>query len=76
MKKKVDHDILLVCLYMDDILYMNSNQALLHEFRDKMKTSFEMADLGKLKFFFFLLVDKSNRERHPYFTAEVYGRVA
>ncbi|XP_039136403.1 uncharacterized mitochondrial protein AtMg00810-like [Dioscorea cayenensis subsp. rotundata] len=43
--------LLLLCLYVDDILYMGSSTQMMEEFRDNMMVKFEMTDLGPLRYF-------------------------
>lgn len=40
-------DFLIVCVYVDDIIYLGSSQNLFEEFRSSMTKEFEMTDLGK-----------------------------
>lgn len=42
---------MLVCLYVDDIIYMASTQALANKFKQGMMKMFEMSDLGLLHCF-------------------------
>ena len=39
-------DLILVCLYVDDLIYMGSSSKLNDEFKKKMMYEFEMKDLG------------------------------
>lgn len=50
-KKQDDNCILLLCLYVDDILYTGSSEKYLKEFRDSMMNTFEMSDLGPMSYF-------------------------
>lgn len=42
---------LLVCLYVDDIIYMSTSQDLIEDFKSDMKNTFEMSNLGVLNYF-------------------------
>ena len=42
---------MLVCLYVDDILYMGSSLEMLEEFKVSMMKLFDMTDLGVLHYF-------------------------
>lgn len=44
-------NIVLVCIYVDDIIYMSSSQEMLEEFKRSMTSTFEMSDLGPLRYF-------------------------
>lgn len=43
--------ILLLCIYVDDIVYMGSSQEMLLDFKGTMMKVFEMSDLGLLRYF-------------------------
>lgn len=62
MYKKLegDSDILLLCLYVDDVLYMGSSSKMLQEFKDIMFKTFEMSYLGPLSCFLGLEVKQSD----------------
>ncbi|KAJ0440609.1 putative RNA-directed DNA polymerase [Helianthus annuus] len=51
VKKSGASDFIVVCLYVDDIVYTSSSQKLLAEFREKMVNEFDMTDIGKLSYF-------------------------
>lgn len=46
-----DGDILLVCIYVDDIVYMGSYLSLIREFKSDMEKNFEMTNLGMQNYF-------------------------
>lgn len=52
-------DLLLVCIYVDDIVYLSSSQAMIEEFRQEMKNAFKMTDLGLLSYFLGLEVKQT-----------------
>ena len=41
----------MVCLYVDDIIYMGSSNSLIADFKACMMKTFEMTDLGLLHYF-------------------------
>ncbi|CAH9099164.1 unnamed protein product [Cuscuta epithymum] len=49
--KRVGMEFLVVCLYVDDIIYFSSSQSLLTSFKASMTNQFEMTDLGLLQYF-------------------------
>ena len=49
--KKVDKDILLVQIYVDDIIFGSTNENMCEEFSRTMQKEFEMSMMGKLTFF-------------------------
>ncbi|CAJ2627663.1 unnamed protein product [Trifolium pratense] len=46
-----DEDIVIICLYVDDLLITGSRTAEIAKVKDKLKSEFEMFDLGELSFF-------------------------
>ncbi|BBG95348.1 multidrug resistance-associated protein 9 [Prunus dulcis] len=50
-KTRGEHDILIVFIYVDDIVYTGNNQEMLDEFKEDMKEKYEMSDLGLLHHF-------------------------
>lgn len=50
-KQQGNGDFLLVCLYVDDMIYMGSSQSLVDDFKSSMMKIFEMTDLGLLRYF-------------------------
>lgn len=51
MKKIDNNDLFIVCLYVGDLLVTDSSLDGIEEFKQMMKTEFEMADLGRLSYF-------------------------
>lgn len=49
--KKGEHDLLILCLYVDDLLITGSNKDEIDDLKVKLKTEFEMMDLGELTYF-------------------------
>lgn len=56
-----DDNTLIVCIYIDDIVYMSSSHAMIEEFKEDMKKTFEMTNLGVLNYFLGVEV-KQNEE--------------
>ena len=50
----------MVCLYVDDIIYMGSSNSLVIEFKKCMMNKFEMSDLGLLHYFLGLEVKQGS----------------
>lgn len=51
LKQQGNREFLLVCLYVDDIIYMGTSKSLIDDFKSCMMSTFEMTDLGLLKYF-------------------------
>ncbi|KAM7489733.1 hypothetical protein LguiB_027217 [Lonicera macranthoides] len=60
--KKVDDEILVVSLYVDDLLVTGSSKELIDKFKEEMKDVFEMTDLGRMTFFLGLQVNQKKNE--------------
>lgn len=50
VKKQGNNEFLVVCLYVDDMIYMGSSE-LVNDFKSSMMKNFEMTDLGLLQYF-------------------------
>lgn len=51
LKKRGNSDFLVVCLYIDDIIYIGSCESIVSELKSCMMSKFEMSDLGMLHSF-------------------------
>ncbi|PNX58513.1 putative copia-type protein, partial [Trifolium pratense] len=67
VKYGMKNEILLVCLYVDDLIYTGNNQRLIDEFKSSMKKKFVMTDLGKMRFFLGVEV---NQDSHGIFITQ------
>ncbi|KAJ1700426.1 hypothetical protein LUZ63_000205 [Rhynchospora breviuscula] len=57
---KKGEELLIVCLYVDDMIYFGTNESMLIEFRTKMKKEFEMSDFGLMSYFLGLEVEQGS----------------
>nr|XP_019702639.1 uncharacterized protein LOC109505099 [Elaeis guineensis] len=60
--KKMENDILIVFLYVDDLLVTGSNTGLVNQFKVEMKKVFEMIDLGEISYFLGMEVQQKQHE--------------
>jgi hypothetical protein len=60
--KKVDNEVLVVSLYVDDLFVTGSHKELIDKFKERMKDAFEMTDLGKMSFFLGMQVQQKQNE--------------
>ena len=51
MKKGIEGNQLLICLYVDDLIVTGSDVNEIEAFKSQMMSEFEMSDLGKLTYF-------------------------
>ncbi|CAL1375783.1 unnamed protein product [Linum trigynum] len=62
IKKGEGKDFLMVCLYVDDLIYTGTSQRMIEEFKSAMMKEFEMTDLGLMKYFLGIQVKQSPGE--------------
>ena len=55
------HDILLVQIYVDDIIFGATNDSLCKEFSNDMQSEFEMSMMGELNFFLGLQIKHTKK---------------
>ncbi|KAE8706056.1 Detected protein of unknown function [Hibiscus syriacus] len=55
-----DGDILIVCLYVDDLIFTGSNPSMFNEFKDVMMKEFEMTDTGLMAYYLGIEVKQQN----------------
>ena len=51
VKKEVDGNILFVCLYVDDLIFIGNNSTMFEDFKKSMVHEFEMTDIGLMAHF-------------------------
>ncbi|CAL2242013.1 unnamed protein product [Prunus armeniaca] len=51
---------LIVCLYVDDLLFTGNDEAMFVEFKSSMMSEFDMTDLGKMRYFLGIKVVQSS----------------
>ena len=60
IKTQGSHDFLILCLYVDDLIYMGTNPRMLEDFKKAMMSKYEMTDLGAMKYFLGMQVKQSS----------------
>ncbi|RDY06898.1 hypothetical protein CR513_09053, partial [Mucuna pruriens] len=61
--KKIDNgDILLVCLYVDDLIFTGNNPNLFKDFKKVMSCEFEMTNIGLMSYYLGLEVKQMNND--------------
>ena len=73
VKKEGKSDLIIICLYVDDIIYTSSSNSLLVKFMSQMMSEFEMSDMGLLHYFLGLKVYQVE-DRIFYFTKKICQR--
>lgn len=51
IKFDISQNILIVCLYVDDLIYRGTDQSMLDDFKQSMMVEFEITDLGMMHYF-------------------------
>lgn len=57
-----DSGIVVLSLYVDDLLVTRNNLQLIEEFKEGMKKTFEMKDLGEMSFFLVMQIHQTQNE--------------
>lgn len=60
VKGSSEEDRVIICLYMDDLLVMGSNEDELEKLKVSMENEFEMSDLGHLAYFLEMEIVNTN----------------
>ncbi|CAL8169320.1 unnamed protein product [Prunus armeniaca] len=61
LKKEGTHDFLIVCLYVDDLIYTSTKSRMVEAFKKDMMKEYEMTDLGSMKYFLGIQVQQSEK---------------
>ena len=59
IKTQRPQDFLILCLYVDDLIYTGTNPKMIEEFKKAMMSEYEMTDLGLMKYFLGIQVKQS-----------------
>lgn len=52
-------NLIMVCLYVDDLIYTGNDEAMFEKFKQSMMLEFNMSDVGMLHYFFVIEVVQS-----------------
>ena len=58
-KRNQNGDIMIVCLYVDDMIFTGNNPGMFSEFKKVMTTEFEMTDIGQMSYFLGVKVNQT-----------------
>ncbi|KAK8916713.1 hypothetical protein KSP39_PZI022778 [Platanthera zijinensis] len=61
IKRFTPSHFLILCLYVDDLIFIGSTQEIVKEFKQTMKKEYEMSDLGLMKFFLGFQINQKPR---------------
>ncbi|XP_052287365.1 uncharacterized mitochondrial protein AtMg00810-like [Citrus sinensis] len=70
--KEKDRDILIVCLYVDDLIFTRSNPNLFEEFKRVMIKEFEMTGIGLMAYY--LGIEVKQKEEGIFISQESYAK--
>ncbi|KAK4258396.1 hypothetical protein QN277_007851 [Acacia crassicarpa] len=71
-KRNEDGDIMIVCLYVDDMIFTGNNPGMFVEFKKAMTREFEMTDIGEMSYF--LGVEVEQREEGIFMSQKKYAQ--
>ena len=60
VKRRDNSNFVIVCLYVNDMIYMGSCESLVEEFKSCMMGKFDMSDLGLLHYFLGLEINQND----------------
>ncbi|XP_052288532.1 uncharacterized mitochondrial protein AtMg00810-like [Citrus sinensis] len=69
--KEKDGDILIVCLYVDDLIFIGSNPSLFEEFKRVMIKEFDMTNIGPMTYY--LGIEVKQKEEGIFISQESYA---
>ncbi|CAH9103236.1 unnamed protein product [Cuscuta epithymum] len=72
VKKNRQGDILLVCIYVDDLIFTGNNMTMFDEFKQVMTREFEMTDIGLMSYY--LGIEVKQMDDGIFITQEGYAR--
>lgn len=61
-KEDENGNFLIICLYVDDLIFTGNSNMMIEEFRESMKKEFEMTDMGLLHYFLGIEVKQGDNE--------------
>ncbi|KAG6392750.1 hypothetical protein SASPL_146975 [Salvia splendens] len=70
--KRKGNDILIVCLYVDDLIFTGNNPSMFEEFKKAMTEEFKMTDIGLMAYY--LGVEVKQLEDRVFITQEHYAK--
>lgn len=65
-------DILIVCLYVDDLIFTGNNPSMFEEFKKDMSNEFEMTDMGLMAYY--LGIEVKQEDKGIFITQEGYAK--
>ncbi|KAE8706195.1 hypothetical protein F3Y22_tig00110403pilonHSYRG00175 [Hibiscus syriacus] len=65
-------DILIMCLYVDDLIFIGSNSSMFNEFKDVMMKEFEMTDMGFMAYY--LGIEVKQQKDEIFISHETYAK--
>ncbi|CAL2268253.1 unnamed protein product [Prunus armeniaca] len=60
LKKEDTHDFLILCLFVDDLIYTSTNPRMAEVFKKNMMKEYEMTNLGTMRYFLGIQVQQSD----------------
>ena len=70
--KNEDGDALIICLYVDDLIFIGSNPSMFEEFKQAMTKEFKVTDIGLMSYY--LGIKVKQEAGGTFFSQEGYAR--
>ncbi|CAL9021001.1 unnamed protein product, partial [Prunus brigantina] len=70
VKNNQQGDVVIVCVYVDDLIITSNNMRLIAEFREALASQFEMIDMGLMSYF--LSIEDMQREQGTFMSQRKY----
>ena len=68
-----NEDILIVCLYVDDLIFTGNNPSMFEDFKKAMTKEFEMTDIGLMAYY--LGIEVKQMEDGIFISQEGYAKI-
>ncbi|MCV5002872.1 reverse transcriptase domain-containing protein, partial [Escherichia coli] len=67
-----DQDVMIICLYVDDLIFTGNNPSMFKEFKNAMTREFEMTDIGLMAYY--LGIEVKQKEEGIFISQESYAK--
>ena len=64
--KSKNNDVLIVCLYVDDLIFTSNNPSMFNKFKEEMINEFEMTDISLVSYY--LRIEVKQEEKGIFIT--------
>ena len=61
-KMKLNENLLLVCIYVDDLIFIGNNPSMFQDFKNDLSKEFDMTDIGLMAYYLGIEINKWRME--------------